>query len=194
MFTRKWPDAPESYAAKLTWAVEVGERSAAYAGAGEDWAPPAGALACAAYVCDAVINADRDRLRAAEVIKATSAAVAKFKDKAENIFGPHFGAVFHVITNNTLVAIANGIATSRETYDAAEKTGVSMIRRDFDRVAELVEEQSWTDDTPVPPTIFGPLWPDKRPLRWPQELDDDDRQPNLPEATVRRISELLISA
>jgi hypothetical protein len=33
------------------------------------------------------------------------------------------------------------------------------IRRDFIRLKRLVLEQKWTDDTPVPPDVFGPLWP-----------------------------------
>lgn len=31
------------------------------------------------------------------------------------------------------------------------------FRRDFDRLARLAKEQNWTDDTPVPPDVFGPL-------------------------------------
>src|SRR5262249_36702309 len=72
LFLQKWPDAPEEHIARLVWAVETGEKSAASAGKGGDWAPPAGAIVCAAYVCDAVINADRDRRRATEVIMATA--------------------------------------------------------------------------------------------------------------------------
>ena len=33
------------------------------------------------------------------------------------------------------------------------------IRRDFIRLKRLAREQQWTDGTPVPPDVFGPLWP-----------------------------------
>ena len=34
------------------------------------------------------------------------------------------------------------------------------VRRDFDRIARLAKAHAWTDDTPVPPDAFGPLWPE----------------------------------
>jgi len=167
LFSQKWPDAPEEHIARLVWAVEVGEKSAASAGRGEDWAPPAGAIVCAAYVCDAIINADRDRRRATEVIMATAVAVSKFKDKAENVLDAHTGAALRVITHNASVAVSNGIATSRETYDAAVVVADMVIRGDFDRLVQLAEEQRWTDDTQVPPEMFGPMWPEGPPKAWP---------------------------
>lgn len=40
-----------------------------------------------------------------------------------------------------------------------------FIRRDFERLARLARANAWTDDTPVPPEVFGPLWPGRVP-RW----------------------------
>ena len=34
------------------------------------------------------------------------------------------------------------------------------IRRDFDRLARLAQKHNWADDTPVPPEVFGPMWPE----------------------------------
>lgn len=45
------------------------------------------------------------------------------------------------------------------------------IRRDFDHLARLAEWQRWTDDTPVPPEVFGPLWPEGPPKGWPPITD-----------------------
>ena len=28
------------------------------------------------------------------------------------------------------------------------------------RLKRLAREQKWTDDTPVPPDVFGPMWPE----------------------------------
>ena len=50
-----------------------------------------------------------------------------------------------------------------------------IIRRDFDQIARLAEWQRWTDDTPVPPEIFGPLWPEKRTAGWPADSDIPQR-------------------
>lgn len=43
-----------------------------------------------------------------------------------------------------------------------------IIRRDFDHLARLAKAQHWADDTPVPPSVFGPLWPDGPPDGWPK--------------------------
>ncbi len=167
LFLHKWPDAPQSYVAQLTWAVEVSEKSAARSGAGEVWVPPAGAITCLAYVCDAGINADRNRARAVEVIVATGVAITKFKDRAENIFDPHLSAVVAVITHNASVALANGMATSQETYGSAVMVADAVIRRDFDHLVNLSDRGQWTDETPVPLEVFGPLWPEGIPEGWP---------------------------
>lgn len=50
-----------------------------------------------------------------------------------------------------------------------------IIRRDFDHLARLAEWQHWTDDTPVPPEVFGPLWPEGPPPGWPADPDVPQR-------------------
>lgn len=52
----------------------------------------------------------------------------------------------------------------------------SVIRRDFDHLARLAYAYDWTDDTPVPPEVFGPLWPEGKPAGWPDD-------PQLPRRT-----------
>lgn len=41
------------------------------------------------------------------------------------------------------------------------------IRRDFDTLSALAAKQFWTNWTPVPPDVFGPLWPAGPPTGWP---------------------------
>lgn len=60
--------------------------------------------------------------------------------------------------------------SSAASYDAAIAIGADLIqvsRRDFDKLAALAKWQKWTDDTPVPATVFGPLWPEGPPMGWP---------------------------
>jgi hypothetical protein len=40
------------------------------------------------------------------------------------------------------------------------------LRRDFARLARLAREHNWTDETPVPQTVFGPMWPDGLAPHW----------------------------
>ena len=50
-----------------------------------------------------------------------------------------------------------------------------VIRRDFDHLASLSEWQHWTNDTPVPPEVFGPLWPEGPPDGWPADEEIQSR-------------------
>ncbi|HJZ54364.1 MAG TPA: hypothetical protein VKE74_05375 [Gemmataceae bacterium] len=43
------------------------------------------------------------------------------------------------------------------------------IRRDFDRLKHLARKHNWTDDTPVPPEVFGPMWPADLTPDWAKE-------------------------
>ena len=43
----------------------------------------------------------------------------------------------------------------------------ATINRDFEILVELTKKHGWTDNTPVPPTVFGLLWPNGVPTGWP---------------------------
>ncbi|AMV25070.1 hypothetical protein VT84_11785 [Gemmata sp. SH-PL17] len=45
--------------------------------------------------------------------------------------------------------------------------------RDFDRLTRLAEKEKWTDDTPVPPTVFGPMWDGPPPEWWTDNILTD---------------------
>lgn len=67
------------------------------------------------------------------------------------------------------------------------------IRRDFDHLASLAEWQCWTDDTPVSPEVFGPLWPEGPPKGWPPITDVPPRAELVIEAFARgRATEQMI--
>jgi hypothetical protein len=42
------------------------------------------------------------------------------------------------------------------------------IRSDFEKILEIVKTNDLTDETPVAPKIFGPLWPNGRSSGWPK--------------------------
>jgi hypothetical protein len=48
---------------------------------------------------------------------------------------------------------------STAAVDTPLAAQLRCLRRDFARLRRLAREQNWTDDTPVPPDVFGPLWP-----------------------------------
>lgn len=56
--------------------------------------------------------------------------------------------------------------------EAGKAFGINVdpfIRQDFDQIARLALWKSWIDETPVPPEVFGPLWPDGPPHGWPTD-------------------------
>jgi hypothetical protein len=62
----------------------------------------------------------------------------------------------------------SGIATAADaaraifetaTIDSPLTAQLRCIRRDFVRLKRLARKEKWTDDTPVPPDVFGPMWP-----------------------------------
>lgn len=42
--------------------------------------------------------------------------------------------------------------------------------RDFDRLCQLAEREKWTDDTPVPQSVFGPMWEGAPPEWWTDDI------------------------
>jgi hypothetical protein len=46
------------------------------------------------------------------------------------------------------------------TVDSPLTAQLRCIRRDFVRLKKLARKEKWTDDTPMPPDVFGPMWPD----------------------------------
>jgi hypothetical protein len=74
----------------------------------------------------------------------------------------------------TADAIANATnaadsATRAILLTSSEPRDLVFVRKDFDRLLGLAKEHGWTDDTPVPPEVFGPLWPPGRVPRWARE-------------------------
>jgi hypothetical protein len=79
-------------------------------------------------------------------------------------------------------------ASARQAAELGAGTGDAVqghIRRDFDHLAGLAEWRHWTDDTPVPPAVFGPLWPEGPPDGWPADPDVPQRA-DLPLETLSR--------
>ena len=61
---------------------------------------------------------------------------------------------------------ATAVVVLRATSDPRD---LRFIRRDFERVKWFALKEKWTDDTPVPPDVFGPLWPKGRVPKWARE-------------------------
>lgn len=77
----------------------------------------------------------------------------------------HIAAHVTARTDDAAPAAAAAAAAARFLFETATlgtplTAQLRCIRRDFARLKRLAREQKWTDDTPVPPEVFGPMWPE----------------------------------
>ncbi len=79
------------------------------------------------------------------------------------------------------VAVARGDIRSpktfRETLQKAAWTApvAHAVRRDLDTLLAVARAGNWDDGTPVPQSVFGPMWPAETPYWWPE--DESERDP-----------------
>jgi hypothetical protein len=51
----------------------------------------------------------------------------------------------------------------------------AAIRRDFELLRHTAKGEGWTDDTPIPPEFFGPLWAEGTPEGCPDAEEDSSQ-------------------
>jgi hypothetical protein len=71
-------------------------------------------------------------------------------------------------------ANAANAAFADDADSAFAATIRGAIRRDFELLKVAAEQEKWTDETPVPPEFFGPLWPEGPPKGWPEEEETSE--------------------
>lgn len=64
---------------------------------------------------------------------------------------------------------AAALIVAAATVETPIRKLLLCVRRDFDRVAHLARKHGWTDDTPVPADVFGPMWPKELTPAWARE-------------------------
>lgn len=142
LFKFDWPDSPEYVATGVDDAITLTERFAAN--------PNSVAQNSLAVAESAASNAADVslRLHSASVASAVADAAAH--------------AIFPIAYNEattTFHAYESAVVAAR----AAAGRATSAIRSDFDLIAHISKSENWTDNTPVPPEFFGPMWPDGPP-------------------------------
>ena len=135
-FTAVWTGSSETRAA-VRLAVDAVERCAAKASASEE----------------TVFAIDTVDLLAVPLARDTERSIITAARAARRVLsapGDH--------TNTALGDVAR-VLVRTATIHAPLSAQLKCIRRDFARLKRLAREQNWTDETPVPPEVFGPLWP-----------------------------------
>jgi hypothetical protein len=109
---------------------------------------------------------------AAEVAALPGKARAAFAARCAKRVAPLAGSPAPAALD---AAGAAGLMLAASTVASPVRAWLRRLRRDFDRLVFLAKRDEWTDDTPVPPDVFGPLWPKNRAPEWAKE-------PRAPEA------------
>jgi len=119
----------------------------------------------------------------------------------------------NAVASDAVIAIAASYAVARAvctparisaTKDAAYAITAARTfqatRSDINRLLSLTDRWGWTDSTPVPPGILGPIWPDGAPEGW-HEIESERRllisiqvgQFAPVEAAAKEIAELIMA-
>lgn len=142
-----WQESPNQYASAVVHAIESAEESAILGSVD--------ASSIESIATDAVVAAG-----AARTIPRAAAVARAAKTAADSDPIAYQYADAGRVWDAALAAV-----------EAADSSVVNFLRRDFDHLLNLSKWQHWTDDTPVPPEVFGPLWPEGPPKGWPPITD-----------------------
>lgn len=82
-------------------------------------------------------------------------------------------AVDDVVTNasttSALAAVNHALSALLKSATVRTVATLSAVAYDLDLIVRLAEREHWTDDTPVPPSVFGPMWDGPPPEWWTDE-------------------------
>jgi hypothetical protein len=152
-----WPDAPQVFLDNIDKAITLAEASAADpASASEKTSAATRAFAFAFAATRASAFVDDAADAAADAATRASAASAFVDDAAD-------AAAF-------AFAATRASASATRAFAAFARAAVRAIRADFELLGALARREGWDNDTPVPPEVFGPMWPEGVPEGWPNEL------------------------
>lgn len=99
-----------------------------------------------------------------------SEEVAKLPRAAREAFAVRCAArVARLRPNATTPEAAAALILAAATVETPIRRQLLCIRRDFDRLVYLAKKHNWTDDTPVAPEVFGPMWPNNLTPDWSKE-------------------------
>ena len=90
-------------------------------------------------------------------IGAAENATADADAAAKAAYAAARAAYAYVDTASASAADAYADTASAAAYAAQAGVPVTSIARDFQTILEKSRREKWTDETPVPPSVFGPL-------------------------------------
>lgn len=157
LFKKNWPEAPEGHLIAIEKAVSKAEQSAAAAAAADAFGVAAIAVATADAVAaaDAVSKAAKADAAFADITKAAYASSARARASSTRAAAVAAGATAAAFEFAFYYSIK--IADAVVAAVAIAGVPIAAIAHDFQTILELSQREKWTDDTPVPPSVFGPI-------------------------------------
>jgi len=156
LVTRYWPDAQSEHIAAVDEALQVAESVARDGATGPDASRIVSILKplrsvpselAAGYAVEAAHNA----------VRAAASNVANPEDVSYAAMMSQ-GAANAASLAASCVSFAGGVADDGETGRA--------IGRDFRMLSRAAAAGNWSNMSPVPATVFGPMWPSQRQPEW----------------------------
>lgn len=155
IFELTWPDAPKKYKEAVANAIQFAEAKASKGTfdaarahrAADAAADAAKAVRATYYAAKTAIHAARTALTAdtfgyADAWSYTEVCVASANEAEKSAFAALYSAK------------AGNIAESECAF---------YIKADLEKLKQAAKKEHWTNETPVLPEFFGPLWPDGEP-------------------------------
>ena len=153
-----WPEEPLCYFRSFRRAIEIAERAAAAAECPLDLDKAARPDAIAPrFAPNAIANFDKT-----EAAVTAGDAASNALDAARNAAGRS-----SLTSRPTFWACVDAAGAAQFLANAAGDATVKASLADYHLLRQAASREGWTDDTPVPPTFFGPLWPEGEPKDWP---------------------------
>lgn len=166
LFRWHCPDAAPALIAAVSRAVEVAEQCAGLARGSEG---AHAALSGVDGTYKALANADAAVVARDAVDAVKLAAAGATSELTDATFTGSLGAFYLLVRVATLGSLRI----------------VAAPTRDLDRISRLAKEQNWTDETPVPQDVFGPMWDREPPPWWREDVPTDSRSEGAGESKAR---------
>ncbi|MBX3322800.1 MAG: hypothetical protein KF757_07395 [Phycisphaeraceae bacterium] len=188
LYKHFWPDAPAKHVEALDKVITLAQASAADPASTSE--AELRAVHAAAHAAAATYSAHAHAADAAASDAAAAHAVAAYSaaDAAARAAVAAYSAAVAVYAAATRAAAAadaaHSAAHSADTAPYVFAHASRAIRRDYEQLKAAAKAEQWSDDTPVPPAFFGPLWPDGEPSGWPgQEVETLQLNSDIPSAS-----------
>ncbi len=165
LFKYFWPDAKVEYATAIRESLDAVEaicikpRHAAVS-------TPRRILDRLAIVEDAFAyetSSAQSWLRAKDIVEgviasvqAAAYALGAFENFADDLYQSEHAA-------------SDAVEIASEILEEVATSLDRAIVRDYQLLASSANKLNWTDETPVPPEVFGAMWPEGEPEGWPEE-------------------------